>query len=379
MAETFLESARDVVRNGFCSALSVADGFGDWLSDGGTSGSIFSLQTDIARNQINGLQGLFCNRAPGPPPQVSPGPEFTGGQCPFRYAVTVVIQRESTPQEVVFEFPLGPISGTRIESTGGGFADIILESADNNNNYRVGIDQRNGAANKYISHAVTSVVPRDVQNTDNCGDPGSGPQFPAPPGTETPISDDIVYGPPGAEVTIPVGLLFAPIFVTVNGELSIPFNINNPDFSLIGDLSLTNGDINFNFGGGRPDTEGCCLPPTVDDDGPGDEDDENDGETRTVIIGVLVNGTVDDSLINATQIGQPNGPDFYQPRIGNVIFQMRVSGQLFWTEPIAVKHPNQYIECPADFGAIRVLGNASPGVSLQLSPIRRKIPVSELP
>lgn len=379
MAETFFDSARDVVRNGFCGALSVADGFGDWLSDGGTSGSIFSLQSDIARNQVNGLQGLFCDRAPGPPPQVTPPASFEGGQCPVEYSGTIFASTEVNGNlasaNTAFQsnsFFQGPIEDVRISAdrrsleiveAGGNVANFITLG-----NNRVRFREINDV----------DLLKRDG-SPDDCGNRGDTSDFPPPPGTETPIEDDIVYGPPGNEITIPVGLLFAPVFVTVNGELSIPFSIENPEFSLIGNLSLTDGDINFNFGGGRPDTEGCCLPPTVDDDGPGDEDDENDGETRTVIIGVLVNGTVDDSLINATQIGQPNGPDFYQPRIGNVIFQMRVSGQLFWTEPIAVKHPNQYIECPADFGAIRVLGNASPGVSLQLSPIRRKIPVTELP
>lgn len=379
MAETFLESVRDVVRNTFCNALSVADGFGDWLNEGSTPGSIFSLGDDIGRAQINGLQGMFCNRQPGTPPELSPEPEFEGGQCTFGYRVNLEIITESGTQLTDFRHPDGPILGTTIEDIGGGFADIILDAPNDANIFRVGIDRRNGSPNKYISHSITSVVPKEANDVDNCGDPPTPPGFDPPPGTTGPIDDDIVFGPPGTEVTIPVGIVYAPVNVDVNGNLNIPFSINNPNFNINGNIALTNGDINFNFGGGKKGNESCCLPPGVDDDDTPPEGPEEEDETAQTIVGVLVNSVIDDSAIRSTLVGQQNGPDFYNPRVGNIYFLLRVEGQIFWTEPIKVQHENQYIECPVDFGAIRVVGNPVEGVSMRLSPIRRTIPVDEFP
>lgn len=214
---------------------------------------------------------------------------------------------------------------------------------------------------------------------DNCGNPPPYLPTTPPPGVDSPVPDDIIVGPPGAEINIPVSVGFGAVVVNVNGSLNVGFNIVNPDFEITGELNLNTGDINFNFGGRGPGNEECCLPPVVDDDDTGEEGGDDDDETEQRIVGVIVNSVVDGTAIKATEINQDNGPTIYNPRLANVYFRLRINGQIFFTEPIRVRHDNQYIQCPANFGAVAVVASPIEGVSLRLSPVRRKIPVSEFP
>lgn len=379
MADTFSDGVRDVVRNSFCNVLSVAEGYFDFGDSAREAVGFPEPIATVPRGALNGLTSLFCDRIPSPIPD-GPPPPFTGGQCPTNYTVEVEytgIFGGSPEGGIATATPeLGPIGQAYAVLPAAGGLEIYLPTGAGD----VLMVGRGGFPGAWVNPEILnqSVVRIDGL-PDDCGDPPPGSTPDPPPGTDTPIPDDIVVGPPGSEVVIPITIVFSGPLVNVNGDFTIGFNIENPEFSIFGDINLTTGDINFNFGGRNPDNEKCCLPPDVDDDDTDEEGEEEDDETKNNIVGVLVNGTVDNSVIKATFVGQENGPDFYQPRIANIYFLLRLKGQIFWTEPISAKHPNQYIQCPVDFGAIRVVASPVEGVSIRLTPIRRNISVNEFP
>jgi len=378
MAETFVDSAADAVRGNFCSGLSLAGDFYDWAEQATTNLPGGSVLTVIPRTAISGATGLFCNREPVAPP-AQPGPQFLGGQCSTQYSVEVVGSylsgffggRQERTSTTLVTGPIGEVYAQQDGAvmrwfiptpTGGVQADAVTESLGS-----------------VTEGAVESVIPTRTDGLpDDCGNlPGGNPDA-QPPGTGAPVNDDIVYGPPGSEVNIPVTIGFGGPLVGVTGQLIIPFIIENPTLSLTGNLNLTTGDINFNIGGSNPDNEPCCLPPGEDDeDRPPEGGDDNEPE-EAQIIGVVVNGTVDDSVIRSTKVGQTNGEDFYQPRIGNVFFKLKLKGLITFIGPITVQHTNQYIPCPVEFGAIGVRVSGVEGTSLRLTPVRSRIPVIDI-
>lgn len=377
MAETFLDSVRETVRRGYCQGLSLADDFYDWVEAGTRLVPNGGILTEIPRAGISAANGLFCDRAPTAPPPPAP-PQFTGGQCVGdRYRVIATYDR----------FSNGQFAATQVDQVGSqlytGPIEAVFLTAGNQD---VNVRHNSGQISDHVSGNPSSITYRDIRDVrvenvdnpaDNCGDlPGGNPN-PEPPGTITPVPDDIVYGPPGNEITIPILIGWAESLISVTGELTIPFTIGDVNFALNGEINLTTGDINFNIGGEKGGNEQCCLPPGADDDDVDEDGDEDDDETETQIIGAIVNGAVDDSVLRSTKIAQPNGPDFYNPSIGNLYFKLKLGGLIFWTEPIPIKHQNQYISCPAAFGAIRVAANPRQGVTLRLTPVRRKIAFSE--
>lgn len=379
MADNFLDGAREVIRNAYCGALTPAAGYLNWASSARENLGIPGPIIDVPAALINGANGLFCNRVPGPiPPEVPP--QFTGGQCVgSRYNVAWVVdvvggQAGPRPNNVNV---IGPVVGLtdRVE---GNFTILELISEGGANTLVVGNFSNVSPAATYDGFRDVVVTPR-FNDPDDCGDlPGTRPTEP-PPGTDVPVDDDIVVDDGNGPINIPVDISFSPVSVSVDGDLNVGFNINNPDFSLFGALNLTTGDINFNFGGRKPDNEQCCLPPDLDDNDQPEEGEEDPPETQQTIVGVLVNSVVVTDEIRSTLVAQENGPDFYNPRVGNIYFQLRVEGQIFWTAPIKIQHENQYVQCPVDFGAIRVVANPIQGVTMRLSPIRRRILVDEFP
>ena len=377
MAELFDESVRDAVRSSFCDLTSVATDFYDWLESATSAVPNNETLFTIPRTAISGATGLFCNRAPSAPP-LPPAPQFTGGQCVGdQYNVIATYD----------QFFNGNFALTRVDQAGsqlftGPIEEVFLTAGGQD----VFVRHNNGQETDHLSGSTSSVTYANIRDvrvenvtnpSDPCGDLSGQNPNPTPPGVGSPINVDIVFGPPGSEINIPVDLTFGGPLVGVGGAIIVPFGIANVDFNLTGELSLTTGDIVLNFGGRSGSSEPCCLPEDIDDtDRPEDGGDDND-ETEEQIVGVVVNGTVDDSVIRSTKVGQVNGPDFYNPRIANIYFKLKLRTLIVWTNPIAVKHPNQYIECPASFGAIGVVGNPVQGVTLRLQPVRRRIPTDD--
>lgn len=379
MADNFLDGAREFVRDQFCNVTTAGAGFFGYAATAAENFGVPGAITTVPADAINGAVGLFCNRIPDPiPPEIPPA--FTGGQCVGdRYRITASWTRN---------FPDGNSTEIIDRTAGQLYRGPIEEVFIINGNDDVRVRHDFGTESDFLSgnpstFTVSNLRDISVENVDNpaddCGDlPGTRPTQPTP-GVDSPINDDIVVDDGTGPINIPVDISFGDLDVSVSGNLNIGFNIVNPDFSLFGDIDLTTGDISFNFGGRKPDNEKCCLPPDIDDNDQPEEGEEDPPETQQVIVGVLVNSVVDTAAINSTLVTQVNGPDFYNPRVGNIYFLLRVEGQIFWTEPIKIQHENQYVQCPVDFGAIRVVANPIPGVTMRLSPIRRRIPIDEFP
>jgi hypothetical protein len=180
---------------------------------------------------------------------------------------------------------------------------------------------------------------------DTCGDPP--PTLP-PPGPIT-INIDIDYGP-NNEFNLTVPVIFAPVYVDLDGSLN--FNFEIPEINLNGTVNLNNDfEINLDFSGSRgrgtTDDEPVPTPPAAEDS----EDDEP--STKPTIVGVFVYTTALDRKL-VTIIPQDGAPSIVAPRVASVKFLQVVGDFRGWTPDIPVKSVRSYVPCPIPTGAVDV-------------------------
>lgn len=382
----FRESVTKTVKDAFCEFSANTRPFALWLFDKtrfiqpGSSSSFW----DDQRNS-RGLAGLICDRPPVDDFPPATTPSFPGGQCEGvayiirnTYIRTTADGQDQPPRtDDATILPgrnseiFGPIEGPLYVPTNAGQIAIRYRAFDKNG--VIGTFPAGGGPAISIRHERWEYERKDGL-PDDCG---NAPGTPAPPYEgdehERPVTINFENNE-GGDVTIEGTTIFGFPIINVKGDLTVPFTIESLELGLQGDFNLSTGDISFNFGG-NSDNEKCCLPPGPEEDIPGEEEEEE----RNIMIGVVVTTDVVTTEYQYSIYDESPGPDLYYPRLGNVYFRVQIEGSGMWTAGIAVKNRRQYIQCPVEFGAVKVVGHPVAGVEWTLTPIYRTIPLNEYP
>ncbi len=364
---SFIDGLTDGLKNAYCQEVSNSPTWFSNLRNVLIPGGI----VDVADR----LNRWVCDRPPGDLPGL-PQPEFTGGQCAgVSYRVTYGSEIFPFADCSTFgvgaatQFLTGPLLGTFRRTNQN--AQFPLCTPGGNE-----VVMRHGSpvietvlAGGLYGAEVTNIQVFPPDGTpDNCGDPQ--PVFPPSGPITVPVtinfdgSDETNYN-----LTVPV--IFAPVYVAVNGELKIPITI--------GDLNFT-GEIGFNpefnidltfpesGGGGTPDDP--ALPPSGS---PGLDEPEDAPGPEGTIVGVVVRATKIGGT-RATVIFMEDMPDVIAPRLATVRFHCRFGSLAAWTSDLPVKGVNEYISCPSPFGAVDVEVFPETNWSVTSTPIRSRPP-----
>lgn len=338
----------------------------------------------IPANQATFIRQLVCND--DTPIPDTPNIPFSGGQCCGElYELGVearIIYEDGEEQDVVvnpsvFRRLYGRIGGVEGRLTDSGYELVALHGSGQECEPVFETRLTGGSTPKpIISVVVDAVTVYPVDGTDDCGDPEP---VPVPPNVNIYEGDQFTYtNNEGIDVTVPFGLVFAPVTVGVNNEISVPFTLDlGGDFpvELSGEYDLSNDEINYNFTNDSDEpiidpSNGCDPIPEPDPepipDTDVDTDTDDDFEEGKKIRGVFVVSTVAD--VNATVVFQSDNPDIYTPRLANVSFLIEDGGRRGWTGDIPVRNKRQYIEVPSSLWAIDVGVTPLPGVSCTLYP-----------
>ena len=316
-------------------------------------------------------RGLCDNPAPVPEQPNSVG---NRGQCPdtiYRFSRTYRTFRDGV--EIDEDTRVNDVRGQIVPATFPNFGNGVAIG------YRVGVGSPFPGVDQYVyfpsdgqtaTQTINEITP--VFGPNNCPD-NSGPD-PAPIYDIPPTNINVTYiDNSNTEITEQGDFNLAlPIFLP--GSIVIPFNIDFGGFELNGTINQ-NGDINIELNPGRQpddtetDTEAPELPP-------GQE--PVDPETERRIIGVHVFTTLPPNT-PVTTIFQEDGPNIFAPRGGSVRFLVTGGGGSSWTRDIDIKGDRQYIPCPAQQGAISVIGNELPGGTVSLIRVYGSIPSYLIP
>lgn len=385
MPGTFKDELVNGIRNAFCTILEIQNNYYGYVARGPfVTARYAQLVTAVAYR-------LLCNREPPP----EPDPPFTGGQCPTRYTVNYNVTydtRAIPPPNIVTDpksatLVWGKIKGIRVQQ---GTTDQVFIIGGSSSDPDATVDypgfsvvQASGQG--ILSAAITSVVRTDGL-PDTCGDPPIPTPTPTPGYNETDIN--IIYTDNSDDdVSLSVPFIFAPITVNLKGELTVPIRIDvgDVDFQLGGDINLSTGGIDINFGNRNynrngqpnPDSYECPtdtpgIPPTVPEPVlPPSPNDSEDSTTR-VLRGVIVTVTSIEPGVS-TLIFQGSNPDLYVPDLGFVQFQVAIGTRSAWLRDVPVRNQRHFIPCEWEAGAISVRGTPRPGVEWTLSEVYASI------
>jgi hypothetical protein len=367
---TFLQGLTDSVRSAYCSQIRDTP---QWFAN---------LRRVVIPGGITDAADRFnrvvCNTDPDDVPELPP-PDFTGGQCDCaRYTV-----------RVTFAFPAG--GGTSEDYRGRGPFSSIRLVPDGSSQILRGVgkavwrgpgdpagynacgplaDRQMGGNSYGAGVTITNIQIVAAPDGDACGNPDI---VLPPPGPIT-INVDIDYTDNNDEsVSINVPVLFAPVYIGIDGTLNIPIEI--PAINFTGNINL-NPEFNITptfpegTGSGSPDDDD--LAPS-DDEGLDSEIDPD--KPDATIIGVVVRSQRS-GPVPQTILFQSNGPDITAPRCANVRFLCRFGSVAAWTSDQPVKGVNEFIPCPSPFGAIDVVVNSENNWTSQFTPIRSRPPAT---
>lgn len=363
---TFLEALGQVARQTYCFAL------GNFDNAARAYGRIAIGPAAISR--VSGaVRAQLCNGPPTPTPL--PPPPFNGGQCPVAYNITWEQRTQApgggfqwTARSRIAPGLIGPVSITS--------SDAPLDCDPPLRASQEGIRGFNGGGATLLgTGGCGDIIPgyrnlvltrRDGQ-ADNCGDP---PIVVPPPGDIIIEGDDVTYeGDDNVNITVPTAFVFAPVYVDLDGSLTVPFTVDVGGVEFSGTLEVA-PEFTFNIrpkdiDGGPGNVDDPTVPDEVDDPTPPPDEEED----ALPIIGVLVFSNLDDSN-RATELSSDGGPNILAPRIGSVQFAIKTGNSIAWTSDQDVKSNEAYIPCIPPQGAVAVRVTFAPGAVGRFTPVR---------
>lgn len=376
-------AAGEVVKEAFCAITNAVEdtlALGDNLYDSvGLPGN--PATPGPAAQELRNQRNLFCNE---PPDDVAPfvQPPFSGGQCTFSYTINysyeITNSSGGTDTGSGVTQADGPIEGTRSEVTnpgGGQRANgfIVVEGGESEIFVIASALVGAGDPEPIANVTINSVTPVGG-GPDNCGDPP--PVLPPySPGDYT-VNENVTYiDNNDVEVTIPVGIVVAPVSVNNDLSVNVPVTLEfSGGIEVSANLDLSTGDFNFNVEN-NIDNPTPVVDPTIelDPSGPqGDPLDEN-APIGQKIIGVYIKTTnIGPEYTGNAQPSVIGGEEFYVPRLGTVTFQCEIlsSSGLGWTQDIDIKYRSQTVYCPVPWGARAVAITPYFGVTMETTLIR---------
>lgn len=335
-----------------------------------------------SRSVADGLMRTICGAPPEPagepstpsPTPPPPVPPYTGGQCAgVEYEVSYNVTFGSNPSNPItqrrtssrgWDGPLGGIRASQPAGLPNNYEWYLTYDTDNPNGPREARLASTSSSGFPASFGGMNAVPKDG-SPDTCGDPEPEspdvPDAPIPPTIPPSTFDPGDGGPP---------IVYRPDFGIDIGIGGPTLNIG-VDFGDTGDIDI---EFNVDIGGTEiiyPTVPARCCPPGALQPQPPDvspnprtprpvnppgvpPDDEDGDEPTTVFRAVIVTASNIDTP--ATPIfAVDGGPTVYAPRLGTLQFKIAAAGDVTgWTEDIDIKNGNQYIEVPAQQGAVNV-------------------------
>ena len=326
---------------------------------------------------LRAARNVFCNEVPdniGDPFQIP----WTGGQCEGQGYILNYTARRSTGNDdetvdipgLTFSAP-GPITlgrknipepnpvnnlrrATQFINTGNGEVPLIISNPVDGDFVPV-------------AEILNATITTNPGETDDCG---NQPE-PTPTYNQSLFDVDIdvdYVDNGGTNVTVPVGVVFAPVVINNDLQVEVPIRARfDTDVTINGKINLSTGDTIFDFSDEitlpPPATDPVIVDPTFP---PGDPPTEEEEEQRD-IIAVIINVSDVGPLGAKREIfSDTAGTNLYGPRLGSVSFHCEgrtVSG-LFWTKDIDVKYTKQIVYCPVPWGAKSVVVTPVEGVTL---------------
>jgi len=274
-----------------------------------------SQTSDQAAQLWGNVAGVFCNRTP----QDIPGEnarQFDGGQCDsVLYNLTYDIDvfnpnsGQTSPLNVVSGW-YGPLGAVRV--TDGGNGTELTARTGPGQPVTTVQDQTYGVG-FVVSNIRNVSVSRADGQPDNCGNmPGTIPEY-DPDNFNYPTTIDF-DDDGGTPVSLPVGIVYAPIQIAPDLSVRAPFTVNiNNAAPLVGQINLSTGDINIGVGNGAGD--GVTTEPVELEPG---EEPEGD----VVVVGVRLSSVVvNQRKANINEIGfESASVSAWFPRLGRVYF-----------------------------------------------------------
>lgn len=392
---SFTQALKDAARSAACSVADLSQSL--FPKPPGLDALGFAKRAFAFRDTF---KRQFCNDEPPPP-----SPPFNGGQCGTKYLVRIRYNATNpvTEQPVTGFYEntwWGPIGGLVVTKPSVTYApngsDVAIRCYGRGSDpsplpAQVTFDVASQPWNDTVWFIET--ITRVDGQADNCGDPA--PIVPPYNQNDFTIDTDITYtNNDGIDVTVPVGVVIAPVSVDANFNLNVPVKFTfSPNFYFDPEFKF-NIDVDLNMGGGDdrisppydpsdppyrpgpgPSTDpDDYFPPVQPPEPPNDIPDppapDEDEPPAPVIRAVLVTVTNISPNAKPTVIGQGANPDIYAPALGYVSFQTRLgNGSGGWTNDIPVKNRRNLIPCPWGGGALSVAGTPTLGVEWTLTPI----------
>lgn len=394
MAKGFNLALAEAIKDASCLGFQAGDPVRNWVRE--TTSPIPGLNQVTRFNDAYSdfLQNLACSR-PGGQSDGGGGtvefpPDDSKGNCPgvlYDIQVTCLCQylafdaqTTSTQYEATYRRvganalpgPIGPLVIPGILSGGLLSTRGPLNQINYGNNQisglffvsrTPGLDLNRGS-NQVIGEISRTVTRQDGQ-PDNCPPPDGGGPLP-PTVTPPPV---IYTGPDGVDITINPRFEFGPINIAPDGTINLPGIVLDigPDFNF--NFNLSNGDVNFNFGG-SPGASACC-PPEIDNDNDKDnnQDDPPPPANDERFVGCKVVLLSEPQSVEYTEKGDANGPTILIPRVGDISYAIELDGRRMWTSDQPIKKRSSFIPVNAPAVAYDYSIVAAPGYTFKVTPI----------
>lgn len=320
--------------------------------------SLPSLPTrDLAADSLNRVRNArnsFCSSTPDDVGS-EVAPPFSGGQCAgdiYRVFVT----RNGGPETLftmtnagdLIQGPVGPIVET---VDGAGLFDYSFSVG----NGEVGVGSNFTMSQNFEISRVENVT----DPSDSCGNPPNNiPDYDSNDFT-TVINITFDDSDTGSPVTLSPELTFSPIFVDMDNNFRVPFNLNfSPDVNVSGTFNFSNGDVVFN----NQNTVNVDIP-----EGPFTVPTTEDlSETTLVIVGARVQSSVDPLTYQGTEILQTSpSTSLFVPRLGTLTFIYALpTGEIVQGRDIDIKYVDEVVW--SDAVAVGAYFSPQDGVSFSL-------------